>query len=187
MRLKRDLDSGRKRAAESGDSRERPRQAAETSIAVLYFENLSGVKEDEYFRDGITEDIITELSKIKGLQDLLAADRARLPRQAGDAGAGRPAARRGVRARRQPAPRRQPAAHQRAARGRADRLSALVRALRPRDAGRLRGAGRDRAQDRRGAADHAVAAGAGRRSPPSRPRTCRPTTSTCAARATRAA
>ena len=37
------------------------------SIAVLYFENLSGVKEDEYFRDGITEDIITELSKIKGL------------------------------------------------------------------------------------------------------------------------
>jgi TolB-like protein len=34
---------------------------------VLYFENLSGVKEDEYFRDGITEDIITELSKIRGL------------------------------------------------------------------------------------------------------------------------
>ena len=40
----------------------------ERSIAVLYFENLSGVKEDEYFRDGITEDIITELSKIKGLK-----------------------------------------------------------------------------------------------------------------------
>ena len=34
---------------------------------MLFFENLSGVKEDEYFRDGITEDIITELSKIKGL------------------------------------------------------------------------------------------------------------------------
>jgi non-specific serine/threonine protein kinase len=34
---------------------------------VLYFENLSGVKEDEYLRDGITEDIITELSKIRGL------------------------------------------------------------------------------------------------------------------------
>jgi len=38
------------------------------SIAVLYFENLSGMKEDEYLRDGITEDITTELSKIKGLQ-----------------------------------------------------------------------------------------------------------------------
>jgi len=67
-RLKRDLDSGRKRAAEIGDSRSGT-SAKQTvkSIAVLYFENLSGVKEDEYLRDGITEDIITELSKIKGL------------------------------------------------------------------------------------------------------------------------
>ncbi len=37
---------------------------AETSVAVLYFENVGEAKEDEYFRDGITEDIITELSKI---------------------------------------------------------------------------------------------------------------------------
>jgi len=37
---------------------------AERSLAVLYFENLSGQKEDEYFRDGITEDITTEISKI---------------------------------------------------------------------------------------------------------------------------
>jgi TolB-like protein len=35
---------------------------------VLYFENQSGAKEDEYFRDGITEDIVTELLKIKQLQ-----------------------------------------------------------------------------------------------------------------------
>lgn len=41
---------------------------AEKSVAVLYFENLSGQKEDEYFRDGITEDIITELSRIKQLR-----------------------------------------------------------------------------------------------------------------------
>ena len=47
-----------------------PAKAAEKSIAVLYFENLSGVKEDEYLRDGVTEDIITELSKIKGLKIL---------------------------------------------------------------------------------------------------------------------
>uniref|UniRef100_A0A832MM23 non-specific serine/threonine protein kinase n=1 Tax=Eiseniibacteriota bacterium TaxID=2212470 RepID=A0A832MM23_UNCEI len=66
VRLQRDLDTGRRRAAESADSRSGAR-AAERSIAVLYFENLSGVKEDEYFRDGITEDIITELSKIRGL------------------------------------------------------------------------------------------------------------------------
>ena len=37
----------------------------EKSIAILYFENLSRNSEDEYFRDGITEDITTELSKIK--------------------------------------------------------------------------------------------------------------------------
>ena len=42
--------------------------ASEKSVAVLYFENLSGSKDDEYFRDGMTEDIITELSKIKELQ-----------------------------------------------------------------------------------------------------------------------
>ncbi len=42
--------------------------AQEKSVAVLYFENLSGQKEDEYFRDGITEDITTELSKIKELR-----------------------------------------------------------------------------------------------------------------------
>ncbi|MFI5181512.1 MAG: protein kinase [Thermoanaerobaculia bacterium] len=66
-RLKRDIDSGKKRAAEKSDSRGGATRQAEKSIAVLFFENLSGVKEDEYFRDGITEDIITDLSKIKGL------------------------------------------------------------------------------------------------------------------------
>jgi serine/threonine protein kinase/Tfp pilus assembly protein PilF len=68
LRLKRDTDSGGRRAAE-GDSRSGAK-AAERSVAVLYFENLSGVKEDEYLRDGVTEDIITELSKIKGLKVL---------------------------------------------------------------------------------------------------------------------
>lgn len=68
-RLKRDLDSGGRVAADSGTSRSgaTPKHR-EHSIAVLYFENLSGVKEDEYLRDGITEDITTELSKIKGLR-----------------------------------------------------------------------------------------------------------------------
>jgi serine/threonine protein kinase/tetratricopeptide (TPR) repeat protein len=45
-----------------------PTLQPERSIAVLYFENLSGAKEDEYFRDGMTEDIITELSKIADLR-----------------------------------------------------------------------------------------------------------------------
>jgi serine/threonine protein kinase len=47
---------------------EAPSAPLENSLAVLYFENLSEAKEDEYFRDGMTEDIITELLKIKGLR-----------------------------------------------------------------------------------------------------------------------
>ncbi len=56
QRVKTDLQSGR--AA----------KGVEKSIAVLYFENLGGAKEDEYFRDGMTEDIITELAKVKTLE-----------------------------------------------------------------------------------------------------------------------
>ena len=36
------------------------------SIAVLAFQNMSGDPEQEYFSDGITEDIITHLSKYRG-------------------------------------------------------------------------------------------------------------------------
>ncbi len=59
QRLKRDSDSGRAAGAPG---------VAQKSVAMLYFENLSGAKEDEYFRDGMTEDVITELSKIKDLR-----------------------------------------------------------------------------------------------------------------------
>jgi serine/threonine protein kinase/Flp pilus assembly protein TadD len=57
QRLRRELESGRAAGA----------MPAEKSVAVLYFENLSGAAEDEYFRDGMTEDITTELTKIKSL------------------------------------------------------------------------------------------------------------------------
>ncbi|MHB8503313.1 MAG: protein kinase domain-containing protein [Candidatus Acidiferrales bacterium] len=68
-RLKRDLESGNKRAADQSESKSGTAKLSPSmkSVAVLYFENLSGVKEDEYLRDGITEDIITELSKIRGI------------------------------------------------------------------------------------------------------------------------
>jgi len=67
IRLKRDLESGKKAATAATDSKAGSSKSGPKSLAVLYFENLSGVKEDEYLRDGITEDIITELSKIRGL------------------------------------------------------------------------------------------------------------------------
>jgi adenylate cyclase len=44
-----------------------PDLAHKPSIAVLPFTNMSGDPEQEYFSDGITEDIITEISKISGL------------------------------------------------------------------------------------------------------------------------
>ncbi len=69
-RLKRDIESGRRPAAEKSGAGPGARAVAarQKSVAVLYFENQSGAKEDEYFRDGITEDIVTELSKIKQLE-----------------------------------------------------------------------------------------------------------------------
>ena len=71
-RLKRDRDSDARVTASKGATAAAATQAmptpAEKSVAVLYFENLSSAKEDEYLRDGMTEDIITELANIKDLK-----------------------------------------------------------------------------------------------------------------------
>jgi serine/threonine protein kinase/Flp pilus assembly protein TadD len=71
-RLKRDLDSGRRNLTGRTTSyvpvSPASTERAENSVAVLYFENLSSAKEDEYLRDGMTEDIITELANIKNLK-----------------------------------------------------------------------------------------------------------------------
>jgi non-specific serine/threonine protein kinase len=89
LRLRRDLDSGGRRPGDGSGTRQGSTGVAGKSIAVLYFENVSGIKEDEYLRDGITEDILTELSKIKGLRIFSRAtilpyrDKAVTPRQIG--------------------------------------------------------------------------------------------------------
>ena len=68
-RLKRDIESSRRPSAEVSVTVGGHSVATQQkSVAVLYFENQSGSKEDEYFRDGITEDIVTELSKIAQLE-----------------------------------------------------------------------------------------------------------------------
>jgi TolB-like protein/Flp pilus assembly protein TadD len=44
-----------------------PLERPKPSVAVLPFTNMSGDTDQEYFSDGITEDIITELSRFRGL------------------------------------------------------------------------------------------------------------------------
>ena len=44
-----------------------PAEADKPSIAVLPFNNMSDDPGQEFFSDGITEDIITDLSKVSGL------------------------------------------------------------------------------------------------------------------------
>ncbi len=50
-----------------GPGRHRRADGHQASIAVLPFVNMSGDPEQDYFSDGITEDIITDLSKISAL------------------------------------------------------------------------------------------------------------------------
>ncbi|HEX4075297.1 MAG TPA: protein kinase [Candidatus Acidoferrales bacterium] len=70
-RLRRDMETTRRPTSEkpaATGEHSSGSTPARKSVAVLYFENQGGSKEDEYFRDGMTEDIITELSKMTQLQ-----------------------------------------------------------------------------------------------------------------------
>jgi len=60
------LDSGKSLAGAEGTDK-KPDQVKGKSVLVLPFVNMSGDKEQEYFSDGITEDIITDLSKVSAL------------------------------------------------------------------------------------------------------------------------
>ena len=94
------------------------------------FLNISGDAEQEYFSDGISEDLITDLSKVSGLFVLAELD-LRLQGQAGRCARAEP------QAERPPCPRRscqgrRAGAHHRPARRWRERRARLGRALRPR-------------------------------------------------------
>jgi adenylate cyclase len=55
------------KGAKPGNAEKPLPNIATASIAILPFTNMSGDPEQEYFSDGISEDIITDLSKISGL------------------------------------------------------------------------------------------------------------------------
>ncbi len=66
--LKREIDSHSHRLSNARTSSSFAAEAPDKSVAVLYFENMNAEKESDYFCAGITEDIITDLSKIKDLK-----------------------------------------------------------------------------------------------------------------------
>jgi TolB-like protein/Tfp pilus assembly protein PilF len=55
------------RVAGIGTRKDPAAASGRPSIAVLPFQNMSGDAEQEYFADGIAEDLITDLSKVSGL------------------------------------------------------------------------------------------------------------------------
>ena len=67
QRLKRDTESERLAAATGGGFDKSP-SGRYSSIAVLPFTNLSSDPADDYFSDGISEEIINALSKLEGLR-----------------------------------------------------------------------------------------------------------------------
>ena len=66
--LKRALDSHSYSVAISRSNEFSTDTVPEKSIAVLYFENMNAEHESDYFCAGMTEDIITDLSRIKELK-----------------------------------------------------------------------------------------------------------------------
>ena len=156
-RLPRPSGRRRRRRRERRRRRRRSRRARppardrvdKPSIAVLPFNNMSGDPEQEFFADGITEDIITELSRFRELFVISRNSSFKLQGPGGRGAEVRRRARRAVRRRGQRAQGRAAGAHHRAADRRRDRPPSLGRALRPRPRGHLRDPGRGHERDRR--------------------------------------
>ena len=111
------------------------------SIAVLPFQNMSGDPEQEYFADGMVEDITTALSRLPWLFVIARNSSFTYKGKAVDVKQVGARAGRALRARRQRAQGRQPGAHHRPADRRRDRRAHLGRPLRRRARRHLRIAG----------------------------------------------
>ena len=136
------------RVALSGEVADLPPLPDRPSIAVLPFANMSGDPEQEYFADGMVDDILMALSRVRWLFVIARQSsfiyKVRVRRRAAD----RPRARRALRGRGQRAQVRHPGAHRRPADRHRDRRPHLGRPLRGRPEGHLRLAGRDHGADR---------------------------------------
>ena len=113
------------------------------SIAVLPFTNMSGDAEQEYFADGVVEDIITALSRVKWLFVIARNSSFTYKGRTVDLKAGRTRAGRALRSRGQHPQGRQSGPNNGAAHRRGKRRSRLGRALRPRPHGHFCAPGRN--------------------------------------------
>ena len=121
----------------------------DVSICVLPFQNMSGDPEQEYFSDGISEDITTDLSQVSALEVI--ARNTAFTFKGQSVNVCEVARKLGVtpRPRRQRSQGRRPGADQRPADRRRHRRACLGRALRPRPHRHLHDPGRDFEGDRR--------------------------------------
>ena len=151
------------------------------SIAVLPFANMSGDPEQEYFADGMVEEIITALSPHPLAVRHRPQFELHLQGPSRRREAGRPRARRPLCARRLGAQSRRPGAHHRAADRRAHRRASLGRPLRRLAGRRVRSSGQGGDQRRR---RHraGIAGGRDRAARPSGRRTISPPTISICAR-----
>lgn len=121
------------------------------SIAVLPFASFSTDPEQEFFADGLTEDLITDLSRIPGLF-VIARNSAFLQGKGDGRARDRPGARRALPAGGERTTRRGARAHQRPAGRRGAWPASMGGTLRPQPGGHLRRSGRGDPQDRGGVA-----------------------------------
>ncbi len=63
-----EINIGTKQSSQQSTSTEKPVRAPEKSIAVLPFVNMSNDQDQEYFSDGITEEILNSLAHVKDLR-----------------------------------------------------------------------------------------------------------------------
>ena len=73
---------------------DQPAKIPEKSIAVLPFENLSDEKQNEYFADGVQDEILTRLAKVADLKVISRTSTQRFKSSPGRSAADREAARR---------------------------------------------------------------------------------------------
>ena len=113
-----------------GDRLMKPAQAAHLSLVVLPFANLSGDPAQDYFAEGVTENLTTELSRIRGSFVIARNTALHLQGQGPRRQGNRQGAWRTLCARRLGGARRNPRARQRPAHRRAIRRASLGRPLR---------------------------------------------------------